>query len=358
MAKKSRDFSPFSLSFLDIMSCGLGAVILIFLILKHGESTSPEQTEMLIQDIKSAENDNQFLQTEINIRREQSFILNTSIKAKEEELTELKKDLNKEETLRNNLLRENMRSQEEIKKIEESIPDIVQKVNDGERQYLTGLKVDGSYILLLLDNSASMLDENVQKIFATSILDKQNKLTKKWIRAKNSLTWLTARLPKESKFSIMTFNDQVKSHTQNQWLDSNNSSKVNSALASALKEIPERGTNLEKVLLTAKKMFPLPDTVIIITDGLPTIGEPYDDFKDGILAREERNCLNSLGKISSRCRHVIFQKAKKNYLDGRKIKTSTILLPLQGDPHAAIDYWNLGQQSGGGISISPARDWP
>ena len=50
-------------------------------------------------------------------------------------------------------------------------------------------------------------------------------------------------------------------------------------------------------------------------------------------------------------------KSKKNYLDGRKIKTSTILLPLQGDPNAALDYWNLGQQSGG-ISISPARDWP
>ena len=104
-------------------------------------------------------------------------------------------------------------------------------------------------------------------------------------------------------------------------------------------------------------MFPLPDTVIIITDGLPTIGEPYDGLKDSILRGEERNCLKISGKISSRCRHVLFQKAKKNYLDGRKIKTSTILLPLQGDPNAALDYWNLGQQSGG-ISISPARDWP
>ena len=242
--------------------------------------------------------------------------------------------------------------------MEESIPDIVQRANQGERQYLTGLKVEGKHILFLLDNSASMLDENVQKIFATSILDNQSKQTQKWIRAKDSLTWLTSRLPKESKFSIMTFNDQVESHTQSQWLDAKDPIKVNSTLASALKVIPERGTNLEKVLLSAKKMFPLPDLVVIITDGLPTIGEPYVEFKDGILAREERNCLNSLGKISSRCRHVLFQKAKKNYLDGRKIQTSTILLPLQGDPHAAIDYWNLGQQSGGGISISPARDWP
>lgn len=358
MAKKGREFNPFSLSFLDIMSCGLGAVILIFLILKHGESSSPEQTKMLIQDIRSAEIDKEFMQTEINKRTEQSDILNSSIETKEAELKKLKSDLSDEQKLRDNLLKNNNQAREEIDKLEESIPDIVQRANQGERQYLTGLKVEGKHILFLLDNSASMLDENVQKIFATSILDNQSKQTQKWIRAKDSLTWLTSRLPKESKFSIMTFNDQVESHTQSQWLDAKDPIKVNSTLASALKVIPERGTNLEKVLLSAKKMFPLPDLVVIITDGLPTIGEPYVEFKDGILAREERNCLNSLGKISSRCRHVLFQKAKKNYLDGRKIQTSTILLPLQGDPHAAIDYWNLGQQSGGGISISPARDWP
>ena len=86
MAKKSRDFNPFSLSFLDIMSCGLGAVILIFLILKHGESSSPEQTTMLVQDIKSAEIDKKILQTEINKRTEQSDLLNLSIKKKEAEL--------------------------------------------------------------------------------------------------------------------------------------------------------------------------------------------------------------------------------------------------------------------------------
>ena len=33
--KKIRNTSTFSLSFLDIMSCGLGAAVLIFLLLKH-----------------------------------------------------------------------------------------------------------------------------------------------------------------------------------------------------------------------------------------------------------------------------------------------------------------------------------
>ncbi|MGB1885307.1 MAG: VWA domain-containing protein, partial [Gammaproteobacteria bacterium] len=35
MSRKRREFSAFSLSFLDIMSCGFGAVVLLFLIIKH-----------------------------------------------------------------------------------------------------------------------------------------------------------------------------------------------------------------------------------------------------------------------------------------------------------------------------------
>ena len=103
------------------MSCGLGAVILIFLILKHGESSFPEQTTMLVQDIKSAEIDKKILQTEINKRTEQSDLLNLSIEKKEAELENLKSDLIKEQNLRTNLLNENRQTREEINKLEESI---------------------------------------------------------------------------------------------------------------------------------------------------------------------------------------------------------------------------------------------
>ena len=35
MARKKRQFTTFNLSFLDIMSCGFGAVVLVFLIIDH-----------------------------------------------------------------------------------------------------------------------------------------------------------------------------------------------------------------------------------------------------------------------------------------------------------------------------------
>ena len=64
MAKRGqRGATPFSLSFLDIMSCGFGAVVLVFLITKHGiEESRAAVTEPLTtavsqleQDLKSAQ---------------------------------------------------------------------------------------------------------------------------------------------------------------------------------------------------------------------------------------------------------------------------------------------------------------
>ena len=43
MATSRRKLSAFSLSFLDIMSCGFGAAVLLFLIIKHNVDTSDPQ---------------------------------------------------------------------------------------------------------------------------------------------------------------------------------------------------------------------------------------------------------------------------------------------------------------------------
>ena len=237
------------------------------------------------------------------------------------------------------------------------MPDIIKISGDGERQYLTGLKIEGKRILYLFDSSASMLDENVQTIFKLSFMPNDQKSnSKKWIRAKKTLQWLVARLPTSSQFSIISYNTSVQSHTNNVWIKADNPEEVFKALESATNIIPENGTNFEKALLAAKAMKPEPDAVYIITDGLPTIGEQFGKFS---ISRETRNCLNSesRGRISPDCRHILFQKAKDEYLQGKKIKTSTILFPLQGDLRAASDYWNLGLHTGG-TTISPSKDWP
>ena len=63
MARKRRNIA-FSLSFLDIMACGFGAVTLLFLILRHNavEIVTPDITlaaevDLLQMDIREAEED-------------------------------------------------------------------------------------------------------------------------------------------------------------------------------------------------------------------------------------------------------------------------------------------------------------
>ena len=63
MARKIRTTSTFSLSFLDIMSCGLGAAVLIFLLLRHTiDGPSPiidkqvlSEVSLLEEEIKQGE---------------------------------------------------------------------------------------------------------------------------------------------------------------------------------------------------------------------------------------------------------------------------------------------------------------
>lgn len=50
MARRDRRFNVFSLSFLDVMSCGFGAVVLIFLIINHA---TEEEAKVINKDLLS-----------------------------------------------------------------------------------------------------------------------------------------------------------------------------------------------------------------------------------------------------------------------------------------------------------------
>jgi hypothetical protein len=64
MARKRRGFSIFSLSFLDIMSCGFGATILVFLVIDHASDVRSEEANRdLIGEVN-------FLEREVREGRE------------------------------------------------------------------------------------------------------------------------------------------------------------------------------------------------------------------------------------------------------------------------------------------------
>ena len=132
-----RTFNPLNLSFLDIMSCGLGAVILVFLILKHGESISPQEEVRVENDIITIKS--KIEPTKVEIQK-----ITNDIKDRKKEIEKLQTQneiistIIQEELSNQRLSDEIIRNLEsDLKQLEQQNIDIIQADDDGEQQYLT-----------------------------------------------------------------------------------------------------------------------------------------------------------------------------------------------------------------------------
>jgi hypothetical protein len=368
-----REFNPISLAFLDVMSCGFGAVVLIFLILDHSTSvrndtTNPELTaeiNLLNDEINDGEenlvrirntiSDVDFqmveaqglarsIQQEIeNFLEELAQLENTTI-ASEESVEKLKSDiLQLEEEL------------ERLRAAQDSLTGnfIRPYVGDGNRQYLTGLILGGSRILVLVDVSASMLDNTIVNIIRRRNMSDDTKISSdKWVGVRSIVDWLTTQLPPPSQYQIYTFNDEVKPlipGTEGNWLEVADEAQLSDAVERLNSTIPVNGTNLENVFKAVASMSPLPDNIYLITDGLPTIGTR----EGGFFNRRENN--SNANTVSGREREELFKGALGELPGG--IPVNVVLAPLEGDPLAASLYWKLAVSTGGSY-LSPSRDWP
>lgn len=360
MARKNRRFSTFSLSFLDIMSCGFGAVALIFLIIKHG---SDHDIEAENQDLAAEVN---LLQEEVEYGREHLVLARNTLDTTSDELAKAqglaRRILEQIETVKGNIAEidstdeeeDIKRLQEKLKKLEQAKKELeaeneklgnnVRKfVGDGDRQYLTGLRLGGDRILVLLDSSASMLGDELIKVIRTRNMSSRVKRdTEKWRRALRTVSWLTAQFPQDSQYQIYTFNTGFRAAiagTEDRWLNVDDRDQLDKAIQELEKVVPDEGTSLERVFNAVSAMSPLPDNIILITDGLPTQG----------MKKPRGNT------ISGKDRRTLFKRAVK--VLPKDVPVNVILAPMEGDPFAASEFWKLAMDTQGSF-LAPSRDWP
>ena len=216
-------------------------------------------------------------------------------------------------------------------------------VGEGQRQYLTGLKLGGERILILLDASASMLDETIVNIVRLRNMgETQKRAAEKWQRAQGTVEWLISNLPETSEFQIYLFNTVSRAvvvSSEGKWLSASDPQEISEAVKGVRQAVPEGGTSLYHALNTAKKLKPAPDNILLITDGLPTQG------------RSKPN--NPTVTAQKRLEH--FYRALKAL--PRDVPVNTILLPMEGDAYAAAAYWQLAVNTKGSF-LTPSRDWP
>jgi len=351
MPKKRRNIA-FSLSFLDIMACGFGAVTLLFLILRHNaaEVVTPDlriaaEVDMLQMDIRQAEEErvellNSLQEIQLQLVEAQGLSQRVITDLQEQE-NSIQNDPNDLDRLR----RQVERLEEETAQMEEvEFGDRVREFQgDGNRQYLTGLKLGGERVLILVDGSASMLaDTVVNAVRRRNMEDSQKQQSAKWQWTLRTLEWLLAQLPPSSRFQVYVFNTQARpalEGTEGEWLDAADSLALEQVVAGIKEYSPGEGTSLFNAFTAIQDFEDKPDNLFLLTDGLPTQGKSPPK-KYMVSGKQRRNHFSTAIDLLP-----------------RGLPVNTILFPMEGDPEAAALFWQTALDTNGAF-IAPSRDWP
>lgn len=355
MRKPRRAQSTFSLSFLDIMSCGLGATILLFLIVRH--NIDPVQN--ISTNLRS---ETALLQEEIRLGEDNLVRIRNTISDIDEQLAEARGLASRIQAEIEDLQREieqlDPNSVETLAELERRLAELEsqkallqqaggdrvrQFVGEGQRQYLTGIKMSGNRTLILIDSSASMLDTTIVNVVRRRNQSDEIKLqSPKWQQTLSIADWIVTNLEPDTRFQLYAFNVSAQSTvegTTGTWLESSSQAQLNGAVEGLKRRIPADGTSLINLFDSIASLNPQPDNIFLVTDGLPTQGR----------------VLQTSGSVLGRQRLQYFNEAMDEL--SSEIPVNVLLLPMEGDYYAASAFWSMAIKTNGSF-LTPSEDWP
>ena len=180
MRRKRRENEAFSISFLDVITCGFGAIILLLMIAKTGDSPILETAVDSMHGIVRQ------LQVQLFEIRGEARILNRELDAKHEQRSEweqrvarLEAELIKEE-LRYNSVRDDsavgviIKGEFELalQQLTEEMKRLLAQQDRVRTDLIGGIPVDSEYVIFIIDTSGSMVNyhwENMIKQLITTL---------------------------------------------------------------------------------------------------------------------------------------------------------------------------------------------
>lgn len=360
---RQRRFSVFSLAFLDVMSCGFGAVILIFLIINHD---TEEDQQTVNSDLLAAI---RMLDYQVQQGEKEMFDLietldgvDARVDDSDQSLASTRDSLEKQLDRLSELEDISVAEKDSLKELSADVQSRESEVGrlqalkdasdgqqirsfegDGDRQYLTGLRVGGKNILVAVDMSTSMLDNTIVNVLRRRNMDDDKKRqAPKWQRTIRTVEWIAAQLPLDAEFQVYGFAEETSTlipEVDDDWQPMHDGRALNAAVDKLKQSIPQGGSSLVKLILAIRQLSPIPDNIYLITDGLPTQGESAP----------------RAATVTGRERLKLFSDAVDRL--PKQIPVNVIMFPMEGDPMAAAAYWHVARATGGAF-ISPSWDWP
>lgn len=364
MARR-RHFNVISMSFLDAITCGFGAVILFFMIitanidLRHDDVLDDVSSEVDRMELKVLTGRKNLVRMrddlaeqleELGTSRGMKEQIMAEIRETEEQLEESVEDDSARQELVEQLRADLAELQAETERLsaasvtpEEAGNAIRSVQGEGQRQYLTGMRMGGNRVMILVDVSTSMLDRTLVNIIRRRNMPiEQQREAPKWRQVVDTVDWLSAQMQPDTQFQIVAFNGGAASlvdGTDGEWLTVTDGSQLEEAVQRLRQMTPDGPTSLHSAFAAVRGMEPKPDNIFLLVDGLPTMGEVMPP-RSGVTGRERAN-------------H--FDRAVRNLPLG--IPVNVILFAMEGDPQAAPAYWTLALSTGGSM-MAPAEDWP
>lgn len=360
-----RSMNVFSLSFLDAMTCGFGAVILFFMII----NANIDQRRLLVLDDLSAEVDRMELKvltgrknlvqlkqdlstlieqwavlrgmkqeivTEIQQTESEFSVLTADTESQRDAIEKLKSDLEQLEAETQRLSAASITPADAGNRIRSF-------TGEGNRQYLTGMRMGGQRVVILVDVSTSMLDRSIVNVLRRRNMPLQQQMrAPKWQQVVNTVDWLTTQIQPGTEFQIIAFTDHAWSLVEGSdghWLTVRDGSQLQQAVDTLRKMAPSGPTSLAAGFAAMRPLDPKPDNIYLLVDGLPTVGETIP-VKAGVTGRER------MGHFNRAVRDLPFN-----------VPVNVILYAMEGDPQAAPAYWWLALRTGGSM-MAPSEDWP
>ncbi len=336
------------------MSCGLGAIILVLMLVKHDVEHVSDESERLTSDLERLQSTEEELSAKVVGALRAKAATTGQVEALESEISRVQRELQQKQVDITARRSEEKTLEDTIKTIEvQDNTDIVENRQAGEEKYVIGLRVEGKRIGILVDSSASMTEEKLIDIIRRKNMAPADRVqAPKWQRTRRALGWLLARAPRDAIVRVVAFSETARDLGNPAGVSGGDAARLGQILSDMNNIVPGGATNLAAGLqaIAAHK----PTDLYLITDGLPT---------DGISGYRSLNPFSGCSalwggsnSISGECRARLFRHTVNNAgLD--HVRTNVILLPLEGDPEAAAHFWRWTAATNG-LLISPAETWP